>query len=327
MLIQFIKAYVKSMRLYYAFITGIAGWLGVAFYEFITKTQYFDIQIVPNTEKKIVILTLMFLGWGINQIFNDYLGLKEDRINAPHRPMVTGELNANMAVWVSVFLLVVVSFITYFYLEPIALIPMILGVVLNLVYEYAKGYGVLGNIVFGLMISTCTAYGFLASGPAAYPIFTPDRVAVVCLVWLMNSLMTYYTYFKDYEGDKAAGKNTIVVKYGIEKSKWIGVISSFLPAISFAFIYLNGIIPVKLSTTFWILAALTLFLEVWTGYLYYKNPVGEKTYYSLATNFRACACGQATFIAIFDDQLAMILFLVTYIFVGFLFDLHQNARA
>ncbi|MDD4503920.1 MAG: UbiA family prenyltransferase, partial [Clostridiaceae bacterium] len=202
-MLQFIKAYIKSMRLYYAFITGIAGWLGVSFY---------NVQSVSTTEKKMVILTFLFLGWGINQIFNDYLGLREDSINAPYRPMVTGELNAIAALWVSVLLLVGVGCITWFYLEPIALIPMLLGVVLNIVYEYAKGYGILGNIVFGVMIGTCTAYGFLASGPARHPIFTADRVAVIFLVCLMNSLMTYYTYFKDYEGDKAAGKNTIVVK-------------------------------------------------------------------------------------------------------------------
>ncbi len=324
---QFVKAYVKSMRLYYAFITGIAGWLGVSFYEFITKTLFYDVQIVPPTEKKVMILVFLFLGWGINQIFNDFLGLKEDRINAPHRPMVTGELNAKAAMWVSFGLLCIVGAVTWFYLEPIALIPMLLGIVLNIVYEYAKGYGIWGNIVFGLMISTCSAYGFLAAGPAAHPILTPDRVAVICMVWLMNALMTYYTYFKDYQGDKAAGKKTMVVKYGLNRSKWIGIVSAFLPAIVFAIIYACGIIPVRLSPTFWILATLTVFLEIWTGYLYFKNPVGERTYYSLVTNFRACACGQAAFIAIYDDQLALILFLVTYIFVGFLFDLHPNKEA
>jgi hypothetical protein len=31
----FLKTYVKSMRRYYSFINGIAGWLGVSFYEHI----------------------------------------------------------------------------------------------------------------------------------------------------------------------------------------------------------------------------------------------------------------------------------------------------
>ena len=40
---------------------------------------------------------MLFLSWGINQIINDYLGLKEDRVNAPNRPMVTGELDPGKA--------------------------------------------------------------------------------------------------------------------------------------------------------------------------------------------------------------------------------------
>lgn len=35
-MIVFIRAYFKSMRLYYAFITGIAGWAGVAYYDYLT---------------------------------------------------------------------------------------------------------------------------------------------------------------------------------------------------------------------------------------------------------------------------------------------------
>ena len=90
--------------------------------------------------------------------------------------------------------------ITYNFLEPIALIPAILGIVLNIIYEYAKGHGIFGNIVFGLMISMCTAFGFLASGPTEFPYFTSSRVSVLILVAVMNGLMTFYTYFKISKG-------------------------------------------------------------------------------------------------------------------------------
>jgi geranylgeranylglycerol-phosphate geranylgeranyltransferase len=272
-------------------------------------------------------LSLLFLSWGINQIVNDYLGLKEDRINAPERPMVTGKLDPNAALILSAVLMSFVCGITYFYLEPVALIPLVLGVLLNVVYEYSKAFGIWGNIIFGLMITMCTAFGFLAAGPTEAPYFTSSRIAVLIVVWLMNGLMTFYTYFKDYEGDKAAGKNTIIVKYGIERSRFIAIFSAFLPAVLFIAVYSLDMIEAPLNTTFFVLAVLTLFLEIQTGWLYYKNPKGKVTYYSLATNFRACACGQATFIALFNRELALILFLVSYIFVGFLFNLHNNSRS
>ena len=82
-MVSFIKAYLKSMRLYYSFVTGMAGWIGVAYYELLASNHSeHTIEIIPSQEKKIVILIMLFLGWGVNQIINDYLGLKEDRINA-----------------------------------------------------------------------------------------------------------------------------------------------------------------------------------------------------------------------------------------------------
>ena len=73
---RFIACYIRSMRLYYAFITGISGWIGVAFYHFLFPDR-------ADAWRSALILCLLFLSWGINQIINDYLGLKEDRINAP----------------------------------------------------------------------------------------------------------------------------------------------------------------------------------------------------------------------------------------------------
>ncbi len=322
---NFIKAYIKSMRLYYSFITGIAGWLGVSFYEHIA-TDFKTVEIMPSVEKKGVILILLFLSWGINQIFNDYFGQKEDRINAPNRPMVSGELNPTGALIFSSFLLLITAMITWFFLEPIAIIPLVFGIILNIVYEWAKGYGIFGNITFGLMITMCSAFGFLASGPTQAPYFTKSRMAVLGVVWLMNGLMTFYTYFKDYEGDKAAGKKTLVVRYGLEKSRLIAIFSSVLPAILFITLYSMDTIIARVNNIFIILGILTVFLEILTGWFYFKSPKGKVTYYALATNFRACACGQATFIALFNTELAMILFLVSYVFVGFLFNLHSDIK-
>ena len=334
-LVVFLKAYVKSMRLYYSFVTGIAGWIGVSYYHYVATTEgprgtsgmVKTIEHPAPDEQKIVILIILFLAWGINQIINDYLGRAEDRINAPDRPMVSGELNPNRALMLSISLLAGSFLITWFYLEPIAIYPLLIGVVLNVIYEFAKGKGLLANVVFGLMISMCGLFGFLASGPMD-PIFTKSRISALFFIALMNGLMTYYTYFKDFVGDKAAGKNTIIVKYGLEKNRYISIFASFLPSILFLIGYFGfEAFEIELNRTFVILGFLTVFLQIWTGWLYYKNPKGEMTYYSLVTNFRACTCGQAAIIALFNPVLGMILWLICYVFVGFLFNLHTNIKA
>jgi geranylgeranylglycerol-phosphate geranylgeranyltransferase len=324
-MITFIRSYVKSMRLYYSFVTGMAGWLGVAYYEYLASSPTErSIEIVPSPEKKLIILALLFLSWGINQIINDFLGLKEDRINAPHRPMVTGELNPRGALILSLALILLSATVTWLFLEPVAVVFLFAGVMLNVIYEYAKGFGILGNIVFGLMITMAPLFGGYASGPTSTTVLLPYRLSVLILVWVMNALMTFYTYFKDYQGDKAVGKRTLVVSLGLRKSRWISIGSAFLPTLVFAALRISGLYQTPLNTTFILLGSLTVFLQLWTGVLYYRYPDGPGAYNSLVTNFRACACGQAALIGIFNPDLAVWLFIFSYIFVGFLFDFHRD---
>lgn len=322
MIFHFVWAYIKSMRLYYAFITGIAGWIGVAFYRF--QNPY-----AISFTRSIFIIILLFLSWGINQIINDYLGLTEDRINAPNRPMVTGELNAKYAMATSIVLLTLVTLLSYI-LNPWAILPIIIGVVLNVVYEYAKGWSIWGNIVFGLSISMCTVYGFLAAGPIPNPLFTSNRICAVILVALLNALMTFYTYFKDYYGDMKAGKKTLVVKYGINAARYFGVIGAFLPTAAFLmFSYLRWlpINQILYLRDFVFCAVITVFLQLWTAILFFKYPIGEKTYYSLAINIRACVAGQITLISIFNGTLALYLLSASYVFIGFLFDQYKDTKS
>jgi len=332
----FLAAYVRSMRLYYAFITGVAGWLGVSYYQYVAgspgliarSTIARTVEVPTPDEKKLVILVILFLSWGINQVINDYLGLAEDRINAPRRPMVTGELDPDKALLLTGFLLAAAGLVTWLYLEPVALIPLGLGILLNVVYEHAKAWGILANVVFGLMISMCCLFGYFACGPTGTYFLTRSRISVLVIVAVMNGLMTFYTYFKDYAGDKAAGKRTVVVRSGLEKSRLIAVPSAFLPSALFVVLYFGfRTIEIDLNRVFVILGLLTVFLEVWTGVLYFRNPRGRMTYDSLITNFRACACGQAALLALFNPELGMMLFIFSYVFIGFLFSLHSDAKA
>jgi geranylgeranylglycerol-phosphate geranylgeranyltransferase len=319
---KFVQAYIKSMRLYYAFITGIAGWIGVSFYNFCMPDRF-------DYTRSGLILVMLFLSWGINQIVNDYLGLPEDMINAPNRPMVTGELDPQSAIIVSTVLVIGVALISCF-LNPWAVLPVVIGVLLNVLYEYAKAWSLIGNLVFGLSIAMCTIYGFLAAGPLPTPIFTSNRISVLILVALLNALMTYYTYFKDYVGDKAAGKRTFIVRHGLDAARYAGVIGAFLPTATFFFFTTMNWLPlgdILFQRDFVFCGVMTIFLQLWTAIHYFKTPVGEQTYFGLATAIRACVAGQVTLIAIFNGTLALYLFSASYVFIGFLFDQYRDSRS
>ena len=107
----------------------------------------------------------------------------------------------------------------------------------------------------------------------------------------------------------------------------LAIVLAFLPTIVFVTLRLTKLFSMELNQTFLILAGLTVFFQVWTGVLYFLNPVGKKTYESLKTNFQACACGEASIIALFNPDLSILLFIMSYIFVGFLFDLHANYKS
>jgi geranylgeranylglycerol-phosphate geranylgeranyltransferase len=105
------------------------------------------------------------------------------------------------------------------------------------------------------------------------------------------------------------------------------MIAAFLPSLVFALVYfLSETWPIALNDVFLMLAALTVGLQLWTGVLFYNYPEGAMTYYALSFNFRACACAEAALIALFNPMLGILMFFLTYVLVGFLFNFHVNRR-
>lgn len=296
------------MRLYYGFVTLTAGAVGMALYQ-----GQFSALIC------ILSLLILFCSWGVNQIINDYMGIKEDAVNAPLRPMVCGKLNPKIALSVScLFLLFTLLFIII--IRPLACIPLIVGVLLNVLYSYAKGYGILGNFVFGLMIPCCTWFGFLILGGSTEQFFT-SHIAIWTSLVFLNMLMTNFTYFKDYEGDKKANKETLVVKYGHQK----------MARISFFVACLTFFIPIfflKQSNILYLLSAFTgSGLFMWTGYSYWKNSSGNKTYHNLKYNFAALSVMQASFVCLNYPLLGCLLSAISLFGVLYIFQRwHHNAN-
>jgi geranylgeranylglycerol-phosphate geranylgeranyltransferase len=177
------------------------------------------------------------------------------------------------------------------------------------------------------MITMAPLYGGYAAGPTTSTALLPHRASILLMVLVLNALMTFYTYFKDYRGDRRAGKHTLVVQLGLRKSRILALALSLLPAGVFLALRLSGLHTTDLNATFMLLGSLALLMFLWTGVLFYRRPTGSAAYRALEMNFRACVCGQASLVAIFNPELAMWLFLFSYILVGLLFRLHSNPAA
>lgn len=324
---HFIFAYVKSMRLYYSFITLVTGLVGIVYYDYLLRNNIIGI---PGTttlfnSKILLISTILFFSWGVNQIFNDFLGIKEDRINAPLRPMITGELNPIGAMILSGMLIFGTCIITWVYLNPKAIIFVITGSFLNITYSYAKKWNI-GILFYGLSIITAVPYAVYAMGASNSTMLRPEMIALMSILLLLHMLMCYFTYFKDYSGDKEANINTLVVTLGLKNASRLGLVFVILPIIFFLGLKLSGTLPFNVNMTFVGLGIITVFLHILTGVLFYFNFTGDQTFRSLKTNTRACTCGNASMIALFSPNIALWTFLISYVFIGVLFDLAGHPK-
>ncbi|MDD3925969.1 MAG: ubiquinone biosynthesis protein UbiA, partial [bacterium] len=153
---------------------------------------------------------------------------------------------------------------------------------------------------------------------------------VFLLIVLLNAVMTYYTYFKDYEGDRIAGKRTFIVRYGMDKARKAGIIGAFIPMAAFILFMALGWLPgneLKISLLFALCAAFAVSLQIWTALLFYRRPTGDQAYTNLAMGIRACVSGQIALIALMNGVLAVCLLIASYSLIGMLFGLHRDAKA
>jgi geranylgeranylglycerol-phosphate geranylgeranyltransferase len=308
-------AYMRSMRPYQFFLSGMAAWVGVLFSD-----------VRPPTLRIVTILFIAFIGYGVNQVINDILGWREDRINAPHRPLVTGELPLSWACGISIVLCLIGAVVT-FLLNPHALIFYFLVFLLNVVYQFSKKIPVLSNVMFGLLLALCVYYGAVCTYNAGFSIAGDYKIFLVAAgVFLVNFTAVFFTYFKDFTGDKSVGNRTLVVTLTPRKARYLNFAIGFVPFLIVPAL-IKGHADIHTILSFLILVAISFWAMEYTAFLYYRAPEGKETYYSLEWNFKAAVMFETSLIALKEPIVAILLFIVNYFFMGYLFRLHNDHLA
>lgn len=247
---KFIYYYIRSMRLYCCFVTGAATLAGCV------TAHWYVVSWRPGW-RDAAVLAIGFLAWGVNQIFNDAGNLREDAVNAPHRPMVNGNLAKTPALIVSAVLMLIFGGVSCV-LTPWTLLPVAAGVALNLLYSPLKGVPGAGCVVYGAAIVTASVYGWIGSSGALPPGEEWSILARLCLLLLPSHvLMCHNSYFKDVEGDRAAGRKTLQTVCNPKVSLWLSAVFSVLYALALFLFILPGSGPVPAVLMFGWLLALT----------------------------------------------------------------------
>ena len=202
-MLKFLYYYLRSMRLYYGFVTATTVLAGLC----LAHVNHAPGELGHWTLSDALMLVFGFLAWGVNQIVSDWFDRKEDAVNAPHRPMVTGELSPRPALILSGSLMALFA-VTAYLVSPVSLLILIVGGLLNVLYSLLKGVPVLNTLVYGAAIFCCTLFGLsahcnLIENGAHW------LLPALCFFGLPpHILMCHNSYFKDIEGDRAAKLKT-----------------------------------------------------------------------------------------------------------------------
>ncbi|MBN1822060.1 MAG: UbiA family prenyltransferase [Prolixibacteraceae bacterium] len=270
----FVKALVIHMRPYLLFVSGAAGLAGMAMG-----------WMEENTTIKFVLLFLpFFLGYGFGQALTDCFQVDTDSISASYRPLVKGEISPKALGSVSLAGLVLIGIPVIIY-NPLNLVFCILSVAGLATYTYfKKNFWFAGPFYNGWIVMLLPVMGFLGSGGQSFKQLLASGVLLAFLMTLFSyANFVLIGYLKDISADKQTGYKTFPVKFGWDKSVWIGDIFVIVAAVSGFSILSVENIPALVIFIFATVVAVSgqLFAH------FTKNKSEKNASYSIATTVRA----------------------------------------
>jgi geranylgeranylglycerol-phosphate geranylgeranyltransferase len=222
-------------------------------------------------------LQVLFLGFLVgffipsySMIINDYYDIEIDRINAPHRPLVSGKINIKTALALAVVLLISGLTISAL-LNALSFAIAALFAVISYLYSWKfKRSGLIGNFLVASSMAIPFVYGSIISMN-----FGPIPFILAGVAFFAGTSREIIKGISDVEGDMKKGVRTLTITQGAKKASIyafifmiVAVILSFFPLIYFRFWY--------------VYLTLILIIDVYMiKYTYglVKNPDGNKAIY------------------------------------------------
>lgn len=218
-----------TARPHFFVVSGSAGLAGMA-------VAYADPPIWITFSAFIV----CFFSYGLIQTLCDTFDIETDKINAPFRPMVSGELSKR-TVWITLGFLLSIVAVLFYFINPILLYLQGTALLFSFTYNRMKRLTHIGPIWNGIIIAALPLIGAIAvsniNSFSELPIIIYIISFFFCFVYAGFVLTGY---FKDVTGDAQTGYNTAPVKYTPNKAKWHVLPYTLLAFIGILFfIYFN----------------------------------------------------------------------------------------
>ncbi len=161
-------------------------------------------------------MLVTFLTTSGGNVINDYFDYEIDKINHPERPIPSGKIDRNHALYYSI-LLFILSVIFSIFLGIIPLIIDVIAILLLITYEYkTKNVGFIGNLQISFLIFML----FLFTGSIYSEYILPSLLGVMAM--FSNLAREITKDVEDVEGD--INRVTLPKRIGIKKSLWTSTI-------------------------------------------------------------------------------------------------------
>lgn len=166
-------------------------------------------------------------------IINDIYDIEIDRINRPNRPISSGRINKNEALFLfslfNILALLIASYLSY----KILVFVTATIIILFIYSAFLKKIQVVGNLI----VAFCTALVFIYGGVVAGNI--TEAIIPAVFAFLINFIREILKDIEDVEGDKKLKLSTLPIKYGVLVSNriillvsLILIIATFIPFVT-----------------------------------------------------------------------------------------------
>lgn len=199
-----ISAFLHLIRPVNCAMMGLAVIVGVSLVnkEFFTSTT----MAIPLCMGFTVAFTLTAVAMTVN----DYYDREIDAINEPQRPIPSGAVTTNEALFLA-SILTVIGLGTALFTNLVCFITAIIAWIILVVYSTrGKSTGLLGN----LLVSTCSAIPFIYASFLAVGSLQPNVILFAAMAFLSNTGREVTKGIVDVAGDRSRNIKTVAVTHG-----------------------------------------------------------------------------------------------------------------
>ena len=214
-------AHLETMRPYTVLWCGLVSLVGACV----------TVRALPSMPITLLVFFIPMMGWIAGLYLSDYLDRNLDVIQKPHRPIPSGRIRPNEAIFIGAIYAFTGFFLTFF-LPLYNTVLVFLVALLVFLYTYiSKSHGLSGNVNRGLVTVAAYFFGVFATNTSLSSI--PPYVWLLSIVFLLHDTNSNLVgAIRDIDGDRKGGYRTIPVVYGVKISVFLSLILTaiWLPA-------------------------------------------------------------------------------------------------